>query len=79
MLKDKNPQEVELWHLPEEGEGVGGTGGGQGRRGRVTGEQQVQGNLGQEVSEQEYYVLGGEANQRHILSVLYTSLPHQIV
>ena len=45
LLKDENPEELELWHLPEELQGVGGAGGGQGRRGRVPGQQQVQGNL----------------------------------
>ena len=45
LLEDENPEELELWHLPEELQGVGGAGGGQGRRGRVPGQQQVQGNL----------------------------------
>ena len=51
---------MELWHLPEESEGVGWAGGGQGRRGRVTGEEQVQGNLGQGGNKLAYNIVGGE-------------------
>ena len=44
LLQDKNPEEVELWHVPEEGEWVGQ---GWHRRGgvRPTWKQQVKSNL----------------------------------